>query len=386
MKLALALLATYATTTLATTSISEVKADSKFGMDLLSKARRADENGDDEADATWVSGFALKFQGCHHISQWNPEAGDDEDAVRVESKRLARFRLCPVDSCSGDSARGCSSKYGDYIIDMDIFLQTYLENKAEVEEANCEYHAQYNCNCVDNGDDAYDEEKCEYDCFKNAGMTECYEEKYYNAYGYEEEMPENMKGIDVQDYLECAGFDYDAGDDANGRKLEDEGDEYFIGPYCSDSGGKIVIGMFTDDACTNFADDYGGRETYKTMTGLSLTNSQTSIVDTACYTCGQAENGYYETKKACETLYESAGKCESALYSTLGSNTNENACTYMEGIKVTSSNHIIMSGARTSNKVASAFIGIFSVSFVLLGSYVYYLKTKLDRGSINLSD
>jgi uncharacterized membrane protein (DUF485 family) len=39
-----------------------------------------------------------------------------------------------------------------------------------------------------------------------------------------------------------------------------------------------------------------------------------------------------------------------------------------------------------ANKTASVFIGMFVVSFILLSAYVYFLKTKLDRASINLSD
>jgi len=58
----------------------------------------------------------------------------------------------------------------------------------------------------------------------------------------------------------------------------------------------------------------------------------------------------------------------------------------MKGIKITRSNGVIISGATNKNKVASAFIGIFAVSFVLLGAYVYYLKTKLDRAKINLQE
>jgi len=67
MKFALALLASILPSSFAVESISEVKADSKFGLDLLSRARKVEEA--EEVDATWVSGYSLKFQGCHHIAQ-----------------------------------------------------------------------------------------------------------------------------------------------------------------------------------------------------------------------------------------------------------------------------------------------------------------------------
>jgi hypothetical protein len=393
MKVSLAILvaALSSSATSAATTISSIRADSKLGMSLLSKSRQVEQNqnGANEVDTTWISGYSLKFQGCHHISQWNANVDQEED-VRIESKRLARFRLCPASSCSSNSGGGCSKGYGDYIVDMDVFLQTFMENKREAEEQACESYAQYNCSCQNNGDDAYDEQACMQKCFYNAGMYECIEQNNNNN-----NQNNYYQNIDVNDYLQCAAYRAGGG----GRRLEDGADangngdaEYYIGPYCSDQGGKIVLGMFTDDSCTEFADDYGGRSTYESLSGMSLPYASQSIVDTKCYSCeGEQMNngGYYTTqaKEACSEMYVSSGKCETQLTSARGYNyINENACTYMEGIKITRSNGIIISGAATANKVASAFIGIFSVSFVLLGSYVYYLKTKLDRGSVNLSD
>jgi hypothetical protein len=48
----------------------EIKADSALGMRLLSEARSLEGDW----THTWISGYSLKFEGCHHISQWNPEA------------------------------------------------------------------------------------------------------------------------------------------------------------------------------------------------------------------------------------------------------------------------------------------------------------------------
>jgi len=351
--------------------VSEVKADSKFGIDLLSKSRRVEGNADAAVDTTWVAGYALKFQGCHHISQWNAEADEAED-VKIESVRLARFRLCPIDTCSSSSVKGCGSGYGDYIVDMDTFLASYLENKEEVEKNQCEQYNYYNCNC----DNADDEEKCEYQCYKSAGMDYCIEN---DIYGYEDE-----DEFELANYLECAQY--------GGRRRKLDGanenagngyyNEMYIGPYCSNQGGAIVLGAFTDDTCTEFADSEGGKTTFYTTTGKVLPYSSDSIVDTSCWSCQDEENKYY-AKDTCTQVYATAGKCETNLGTSYP---NTNACSYMSGIKIAGTNGIINSGAGASNKVASAFIGIFSISFVLLGSYVYYLKTKLDRGKINLSD
>ncbi len=386
MKLAFALLSAAFGAVSATgpsIEITSVKADSKFGMDLLSKARKLEQNGADEADQTWITNYSLKFIGCHHISQWNGEV-EDADEVRIETVRLARFRLCPTSSCAAKHSQGCSSAYGDYVVDMDQFLATYLENKQEVIQETCENYSASYCNCENYYGDA---DQCEYNCFMKAGMTDCVDQNANNGYGY------NNLEFELNNYLECAQYQ-PQNQNNNGRRLdgaEDGGDvEYYIGTYCASQGGSVVLGMFTDDACTNFADYNGGRTTFYNLEGRSLPYSDESIIDDECYTCqDQGENNGYgyevNVKEACTNVYQVAGKCESSL-SGVSSYPNENACQYISGIEITSANGIINSGAGRSNKVADAFIGIFACSFVLLGSYVYYLKTKLDRGKINLSD
>jgi hypothetical protein len=49
----------------------EIEADSELGMRLLSEARALENSA---WTHTWVAGYSLKFEGCHHISQWNREA------------------------------------------------------------------------------------------------------------------------------------------------------------------------------------------------------------------------------------------------------------------------------------------------------------------------
>jgi hypothetical protein len=89
----------------------------------------------------------------------------------------------------------------------------------------------------------------------------------------------------------------------------------------------------------------------------------------------------------CEQIYQTAGKCESALAATgVVYEANEQACNYIAGIKVVRKDGIITQVGSKANKTSSVFIGIFVVAFVLLAAYVYYLKTKLDRASINLSE
>lgn len=373
-------------------SMENIKADSSLGMNLLSKARALEE--DEEIDFTWVSNFSIKFQGCHHVSQWNEDADDEED-VRIETKRLIRFRLCPSNECSTDKASGCDSEYGDYIIDMNTFLEMYYQALEDYNEYRCEYTAQVLCDCEDGDDkgDDFDEEICEWECYVQYGIEDTCDAK--NPYSDDEEEEEEF---DLADYVECQQAEFENNNNnRKRRKLDQEEVEYFIGPYCAEQGGAIFLGLFTDDTCTTFADEEGGAEAYNYLSyGETLPYAEESLISMDCISCKEPEDYNNDGNDAededeviemCEQIYESAGKCEEGLESTgYLYEANNNACNYIAGIKVVRKDGIITQVGSKANKTASIFIGIFVVAFVLLAAYVYYLKTKLDRASINLSD
>jgi len=402
MKLFIAIIALFGTATSKrisskTVQLNDVKLNSKMGNSIMSKARKLEQE-DEEGDMSWVVDYSIKFQGCHHVSQWNDEADGEED-VKIQTKRLVRFRLCPSDSCTANNAGGCNKGYGDYILDMNEYLESYLEAVEELDKYNCEYLEANVCQCNDDdqqGDD-FDEEKCMYDCYVNNGVEDKCADK--NPYEDDEEKGEEFE---LKEYMECKNWE--APEDENERKLEEEEEvEYFMGPYCASSGGAIHLGLFFDDACTNFADDSdGGDDTYYALTGANMPYgaNDKSIVGMECLSCKEPEeinqdednnnnNNQNEEEEAaepiefCEQVYNTAGKCETNLGID---NANTNACTYMEGIKVTRSNGVVNTISGSANKTATIFIGIFIVAFILLAAYVYYLRTKLDRASINLSE
>jgi hypothetical protein len=150
--------------------------------------------------------------------------------------------------------------------------------------------------------------------------------------------------------------------------------------------------MFTDDACSVFADESGGAETYLTVVGSDLPYKSTNIVSMDCMSClnsnqNQNQNGNNaNVAQVCTYLYQGAGKCETSLAAVASESKNNAACNYMEGIKIVRKDGTIAAASSRASKTASVFIGLFVVSFLLLAAYVYYLKTKLDRASINLSE
>ena len=382
MKLALALVSSIFGAANATPSIS---ATSTVGQKVLSKARRLEEN---EVDYTWVADMSLKFQGCYHTQQWNDEA-DGEDDVRISTAKLVRFRLCPTATCSMTDAAGCSSGYGDYIISMETYLEAYFEAVEQDQEYNCRYEEEYGDCACDADDDGFDEDICKYECYMGKGMEYCVDRNPYEEEGEEEEEDEFEN---LREFAECREYEFPENDDGNRRKLEEEA-KYYVGAYCSETGGQIYLGLFTDETCSQFADSYGGTETFSTLSyGKSLPYSESTMIGSECMSCKEAQdnndnNGDDEdadaVKESCEQLYEAAGKCEANLGS---SSPNNYGCNFMEGVKIVRKNGAIVRGAATKNTSASIFIGLFACSFVLLGGYVYYLKTKLDRAKINLSE
>jgi hypothetical protein len=362
-------------------NVAEISVDSVLGKDLLTKARRVEENDNDEFDATWVSGYAVKFQGCHHIKQWNGDA-DDESDVKISTTRLIRFRLCPESSCSASKAAGCTNSYGDYIIDMDTFMNSYYQAKQQSIEYACAQQLANVCDC-DNDDgkgDDFNEEYCEYDCYVNANMMECVDNNPYT----DDEADEDFN---LEDYMQCTQLDVNNNNNGDGRKLldgrvleEGNGNYYYVGPYCAKQGGSVYMGLFTDDTCTEFA-----TVTFESLTGFELPYDGKSIIDEECLSCLEKDDDGNDNDQAdadsvsegCEDIYSGSGKCEAKLSSGMVAYPNNNACTYMEGIRVVRQDGIIDTGSTRSSAVATAFIVIFSMSFAAMAFYVWYLRTRL---------
>jgi hypothetical protein len=371
-----------------------LRADSDLGMKLLSKARRLEDNNaaaaeeeeeeEDGYDITWVTGFSLKFLGCHYVQQYKEDGEQEQQQQQqqqsVDVQRLVHFRLCPNDLCRGNSNTGCTKKYGDYVVGMNTFMNVYFENQQRLDEYNCEMYAQNTCKCQDNGDDGYDEEKCEYDCFAEAGMAETctdrnpYEEEGQEAYEFE-----------VDRYLECAEFEMNQGGQRRRRMEEGGGSGLFIGPYCSEQGGEIHLGVFTDEGCSQFADKYQGTKTFTSLTGMELPYSSQNIVKAdSCMSCidfdqegnNNNNNNQQQVSEMCEHVYLASGKCEKNLPSGAKDEPNNFACDYIDGVQTILKDGIARSKQK-SNGVSTFFIIVLSLSTISLALYVRYLRTRL---------
>ena len=85
---------------------------------------------------------------------------------RVRSKGLVR--LCPSASCSRGAGTGCSSDYGDYVVDMHSFLEAYIAWQVERNAYKCAAYGQ----------------PCFNECFESTSAScyrSCYKKNGVNA-------------------------------------------------------------------------------------------------------------------------------------------------------------------------------------------------------------
>jgi len=392
----------------------EIKAQSKTGNKLLSKARRLDD-GD---ATTWVAGYSLKFHSCTSSQdyyggqfennedgynanyQYNNNAdynadyngdGDNQngndyynneqrnDYQGMYQNKQVHFKLCPSDSC-----RRCKNG-ADYVVDLNTFADAILEAQMTQQEYACE-QVRENCYC----ENANSEEQCLYNCYQNAKLTECAEAMNENAF-------------DVQEAIECVQLDVDEdavnnyyfntraanqGQYYNGQDGDQQGQvgEIYVGPYCSKNGKNIFLGTFMEETCSYPAP----AGIYEALNyGESLPYAKKSLVPSGCTSCMVPKEVDYdnywenqqeadEVSEVCAALYESSGKCEEGLDGYFPYR-DITACSYIKTLKPTG---ISMPSANIPAKV---FAGIFAVTTAALAAVSMVLYKRNERQNVSLA-
>ena len=233
---------------------------------LLKKARKLEDanNGDEaqeEEEYAFLGNYELKMVSCKAGEQIrDPETGEYEYNAAV-------FRLCPKDSCNSETATGCSSGHGDYVVGLSSFVQAYFEDQRD------------NMN--------YD------DAFK------------------------------VDEYAECREYEQE-NDDANNN-----GDAYpyYIGPACTEDGKDVKLELYYDETCSSVPEEV----TFEDISnGWTLPYGEGGLISTSCQACSEYnDDGEYELKEMCMGLYENAGKCETNMESFHYYGKQEGSCDYI---------------------------------------------------------
>lgn len=279
-------------------------------MNKLMKGARATRRLDEEEYMVDISGYSVRFEKCQFVKSYDDELAEDADTGSVlATKRFIIFRLCPSDSCGY-----CEYNYGEYIVDMEEYLQATVQYQQELQEEMCQA-------C---------EEACEQDEEEQGDdaqrrlrrLDEDEEEDYCESCTEECEKIENMEEngyIDASEYLECQQI----------QDADDDGEGLFAGPMCGSSGTKIKIGVFSDENCyyldsSKDVEDYlvdGDGQAFK----LSHALLKKTYDPENCVSClfeeeedenaDEDENQNDEEEEPqviemCEQLYEASAKCE----------------------------------------------------------------------------
>jgi hypothetical protein len=354
--------------------VAALKAGSKAGQKLLSKARRLN----DEVDYSWVASYSIQFDKCHSLIQVAGEEQAQDGGSMIYTYNLVTFSLCPSDTCGTSSKHtGCAQ----YVVGMDIFVDMYTETKLEEQEAACEY-VRENCNADDDGG--------ENQCYIDAGLEDCIE-------------VEGGEEFEIQRYLECAELEGNDNNNNNGNYYNNANNyrynQYFIGPYCSSDGNSITLAIFYDEGCSAKATE---TDIYSTLMGTELPFSSESIVKNDCISCkevdededGNNNNNQNDQDDAdeliefCEELYASSGKCETNVAST-ATYADESACNYINTIlpRLEANSKSITNGSSTGDATAAkVFAWLFACTTLALGAYAFLLFRKLRRSKTNLAD
>lgn len=388
----------------------------------------------DDADID-LTNYSIKFEKCQFVKEFagEGEEGGGEDGQFLVTKRFVIFRLCPNNQCSS-----CSSNYGEYLIDLETYLEATTEFVNEQQEQYCEtcntcYEQAYNNQNNNNGDNNNGDNEDAWMC-QNFGSTDsCYAE-CQNI----ENMEENGY-VDASEFLECQRLE---GDENQAAEYDQYGNqiEYYAGPVCASGGSRIKIGVYYDENCSYLVenkdiDSYMQRNDNGVAMQLSYHALKMTFPDSGnCVaSCKQEDeennnqnqnNGdgnyyyqQYETAEVCRNLYEAAGKCESIHgFSAMrsynnqnqnnGENNNQNyyqgwyenqlkneeaVCNYMDNVQsgiYSLSGDINVVGGRSVSGGGSATTGgqKFALTFFVLGSigmagYAAMLHQQLTKGS-----
>jgi len=269
-----------------------------------SQLRRLDQNGN-QVD---ISSYSLKFQKCQFVKAYDDEMAENEDAGTVlATKHFVIFRLCPSNSCGS-----CNYGYGEYLVDMEEYLEATIEYAKDKQEEKCD-QCEEECDGYygnQNQDDDIEQEEGENNeegggrRLSSSNCKECTDtcEKIEN-------MEENGY-IDATDFVEC-------------QEIQDEGDDgsaLYAGAMCASNGSKIKIGVFSDNECRilnseldveNFLADGDGNQMKLSHALLKTTYESDSCLSCLVENDEDDDNGKEsEVEEVCENLYMSAAKCE----------------------------------------------------------------------------
>lgn len=367
--------------------------------------RRLEEEDAEEYEVD-ISGYSLKFEQCQFVKAYDDELAKEDSDTILATRRFVIFRLCPTGSCDS-----CSYNFGEYIVDLEEYLEATVDYQKEMQEEMC--NACQECNNwednEENEDEGDDEGRRRRLQNYNVDCDSCYDEcmKIENM--------EDNGYIDATEFLECQMV-YDPEDDGKGA--------LYAGPMCASSGSKIKIGLFTDEECNVPDSDKDVDDYLMDGDGVSMKLSHAllkTVYSSECISClmpeeedenenddganEEEEEKEPEVLEMCEQLYDAAAKCEKTNgfddgYANYDGYENQLAqegvvCDFVESLKAGSydeTGEIVVNGANSSIGGGAETTGgqKFALTFFILGTaglagYAAMLHSKLTKSATGLA-
>jgi len=308
-----------------------------------------------------LANYSIKYQGC---AVQNGLAADDwfgeaPEEAYMEETAFVRFNLCPTDQCKSSHAQGCNDdSAGKYFLEMNTYLRYQLEWQRENNEMTCDYYYQLAEYAAEEAGEDFDEDSY---------VWPMYCEKYFEDENVE------LEYFDMADYIECA------------EVADTYGNVYYMAAACSEQNGAVVFQVYSDESCTveseKSADD---------IFGYTVLWDQKSLMAAECISCEESqlnsnaddEEDADEVLEFCEVMYQRSGSCEPSDVLT----GYQSSCSAIADISMLLSDGTWAQVTNGSNSTAAAvFVGLFSLSTLLLGAWTLHLRGQIEKHSVNLA-
>jgi len=323
---------------------------------LLRPHRNLDADDDSYAyDSFDFGGYSLKYSTCQQVEQWSDYVASSENyPSTLVKKHLVIFTICLSNSCSTSTKYGCANSYGQYVVDLDIYLQAfnyYKQEKASNYCNNCarclgvnddeaDAQDQENEEQEDEGD-AENERKLDQDANENEGDDggeDDYEKEEESDYvcddddnvcdDYETLCKSSDGDLDYFQYLGCSKI----------QAADNYGNYYYLNARCARDR-TVKMGVYYDSKCYEYA---GDDVDINSVTGIDFsTNYFSEVYQGPCLSCESSDGDLYgnATYEMCSKLYEYSGKCNQFLSDGVAGMYNEenyfqdDVCEYINDIQ-----------------------------------------------------
>merc|ERR1712048_19287 len=140
------------------------------------------------------------------------------------------------------------------------------------------------------------------------GNDGCQDDEQCDDYGDICEEDQDDNNIDYSNFLDCVEFENN-----NGKVL-------YIGPHCYDDGVSIVLGLYSDDQCSQYLGDSIAIDDFTNMAFDDDGLYQYYNAD--CISCQQSDlyqkedndDNDYAVSEICENLFDQSAKCHKYFY------------------------------------------------------------------------